>query len=774
MRETKVICGGANERCCEGRCHAGAECGADDRCFACGGEGMACCSAEPSCSPGAECRADQLCYACGGEGQGCCAGQTCGGALRCDQARCIVPCGDGCAPQERRCSSNGGVDVCGYDASPPCTLWRTELDRCEDGDVCERGTCTPRCPDDCEPSVLPTCVADLPMRCIYNAATSCGELHLAPVSEDDPSCLSPACGPGFCWELPSPQGMGLKAITGWSARDLLLLDEQQDILRRDGDAWSYERLAGTGYPTAIAACDPTLHTAIAVGSGVLWRSQDRWTSEVVPGDENGVYHAVACTAAGVAVAVGEDGLIGVRDAQGFWRRQEANSSASLRGVALGPGGDEAWVAGAQGTLLHCTELTSPAAGGCAVEAAGLTTRDLNAVFSGAAGVWAAGDAGVILERDASGSWRRVAQGTVGSRLLAMKGLDDGTVWCAGEDGTFVRRSSGRWVSDTFAPAQTEFTGIFAADATHLYLVTRTGGIWLNDRGGQPDSATESRWRQIGGRPSSMSLHAISGKSGDDVWTVGEKGAIFHRSQSRWSQIACEATDKDLWAVAEHPRGEEVYVVGDGGLIALVRPEGLVVQGAGVTGVSLRGVASFKREDWVTVAVGEGGTWLERAETSNWRTMLAPTSFDLHGVVGTPQDGAWAVGDHCTLLHRTDVFESIAVEGCSGVALRAVWRGEDGELFLGGDAGWVWHRSADPGVWESHQLPCGSSPVRALVMGNRMRAACDAHGLFERNADGTWSPVQGVVSGSFVRGGWASPEGTTFLVGEGGFVWRLLN
>ena len=798
----RVECGGEAQRCCaDAACSLGLECGVDDVCRACGGAGQPCCASascaallscgpggtcracggdgqvccdQDHCSAGAECRVDGVCYSCGGSGQSCCSsGAPCSSGLRCDNSSCVTPCGAACAPGEKRCSSSGGVDLCLYQG-PPCTAWGPLLEECPSGQICDQGSCKVRCATSCEPGSM-LCTSEGLKICALDPSTQCPTLELAPDLPDNPSCMTGACDGAICWENPMPQGNPLQGIVGWYADQFLVLDDLGNILRRNGQAWeySYRTAARDRAFLGIGLC--MIGRAVAVGRGGSAARQVHlgWTNWDL-GDTTVNLNAVGCAPAfpgSVVIAAGDGGKAYVRGAEeASWRPLVTGVSKSLRGVYAFSGQTwEAFLVGDGGTVLHCKDLSTQSPS-CSPEAVGLTTANLSAVWAGtrASPVVAVGAGGTVLERGPQGNWFIAARGALAQDLTSVHGRDDGRVFVTGAHGAFAYRETiGTWQSPSFT--EENLTGVLSVDADNLYVVSEEGTVWFNDIDGDTGPQPGNRWRPFGPlHPQHPYLRSASGTDVSNVYSVGDQGAIFHRSGDVWLAEAKGLTTADLSGVFA-VSADEVYAVGSRGTL-LARSNGVwAVEGAGITATDLNGVFS----DGTTVYAVGAGTWLERPTgvSGQWSRLTPPTSAPLLAITGKP-DGSevWAAGFACTVLRKASGHFSLeSVPGCNGDSFFSAWESPEGDLYLGTDFGTLFHKRAD--VWSLEFLGGNPEIVSSITgFGSDVFASCLDLTLYHRTA-GSWRSEAMNLTSHYVNSLWAAPGGNVYAVGGNGLVWH---
>ncbi|MBI5545974.1 MAG: hypothetical protein HY901_18950 [Deltaproteobacteria bacterium] len=783
IQSTAVDCGKDGQRCCEqSSCFSGGECGTDDFCHACGAPDQACCEGS-SCAAGAECRADALCHACGSLGQACCNGAACSAGLRCDNSACVAPCGAACVPGATRCSAAGGIELCTYQ-QPPCTAWTTVFAQCPAGQTCQDGVCKVTCENECTPEAL-LCTSDGLKSCDVDPQTQCPTLHLVPELPDNPSCLTGACDGGWCWENPLPQGNPLVDILGGAADRLLLLDGMGNVVAHDGANWSYfhRNERALSRMRRLGSCFGSYFLAVGERGIVDRYVGGNWQSWNVPDWTN--LNGVACASPGIeqplVVAVGDRGQAFARRwDSAAWNRLSTSVTTTLSSVTLvdyGQGqGLHALIVGADGLVLQCSDLDG--VGVCVQEAidintgAPATSADLEAVWASYDGrvVVAVGDHGAILER--SEHWNfdwAVIPNLLVDRLRGVDGrAEDGTVFVVGENGAFARRSPlADWESSTFNAEV--LRDVLSMDSSHLYVVSETGTVWLNQVDGMASPLFET-WKPVDARsPTRLALNALCGTSSKDVFAAGEAGVILHKRGDVWVREAQGLTSSDLLACTS-ASAEETYAVGARGTIARRHQGSWTLEGAGLTSNDLR--AAFSAGGTVFV-VGDGGVWLQkRAGAQDDWALLTPTTESLWALTGSA-DGSevWAAGSDCTLVGlREGAFSTGLVKGCDpGTWLMAAWQSPGGDLYLAADSYIILHRRA--GVWTKESLFFGEVASRAALTGHGedvWTSLSESASVFHRTA-GQWTPEADGLMSPIINALWASPEGQLYVAGNDGMI-----
>jgi cysteine-rich repeat protein len=303
------------------------------------------------------------------------------------------------------------------------------------------------------------------------------------------------------------------------------------------------------------------------------------------------------TADGRLVAVGEDGFILERRADGVWIDTARGMSRGLTDVwasengrmfAVGRSGDilfsdgAAWTpmqsdvtvrlesvwgigdqviaAGRNGTLLHYQQqawLPVGAASDNDVRAA--WASDLHTIYT----------VGDSMHRFQDGTWTEVATG-LGTRLDSIWGRDSGEILVGGRRSIIGYHYGGTWtrVFGGGAGDDGRINAFWESDTGEVFAVGAAVRV------GQPVHAQIVRCQGAGcGESAGWSrifleeqgfLHDVWGRSARDVFAVGARGTILHFDGEQWSSMVSGIADDlhGVWGVPDGP----VYAVGDQGTI----------------------------------------------------------------------------------------------------------------------------------------------------------------------------------------------------------------
>lgn len=282
-----------------------------------------------------------------------------------------------------------------------------------------------------------------------------------------------------------------------------------------------------------------------------------------------------------AWAVGDAGAM-LRKDTNPWAPQSSGRTTALRGLSSADT-KTAWATGANGAILRyssdtrawapvtlpgsplmysiaavsANEAYAVGAGGAVFKWNGVswgalnsgTGSDLYAVCSGGAGTAVAvGQNGIALRINGT----TVTSGS-GGTASSLRG-----VWCVGASDTFAVGDNGVVVRDS----GTGFAA-FAQPGT----ASSIGGIWGTSAGNFWLAAGADLYQYSGGytkhSPGVTGMRAIWGGRADDVYAVGDKGAVLRWSGASWTRVD-SGTPRDLYGVGGN--SQYVWFAGDGGAI----------------------------------------------------------------------------------------------------------------------------------------------------------------------------------------------------------------
>jgi hypothetical protein len=283
-------------------------------------------------------------------------------------------------------------------------------------------------------------------------------------------------------------------------------------------------------------------------------------------------------------------------------------------------------------------------------------------------------------------------------------------------------------------------------------------------------------------PQGNSLASISGSSADDVWAVGDAGAIVHWDGHSWTQVpsGVQSPLRGVWA--DGPR--DAWAVGD----VILHWDGMTwsVARAPAPNVFWQAVWGAGPSDvWIvgyvqpTTAGGFAGAAMHW-DGSQWTTTLIETQQSLEAVWGTGPDDVWTLDDAQGFFHWDGQRWTTVSTGQLPCFGRAIWGTSSSDLWLGADCAALpshWNGldaevSGDmseqiDGLWGS-----GANDVWAVgdvsTAGDLTQDPYMDGGLILHWNGLAWDPTSSTGAGRLF-GVWGSRSDDVWAVGEGGDI-----
>jgi hypothetical protein len=246
-------------------------------------------------------------------------------------------------------------------------------------------------------------------------------------------------------------------------------------------------------------------------------------------------------------------------------------------------------------------------------------------------IFAVGEAGTIVHRDAKGQISVMASGTRWS-LKGIGGSSRDSIYTVGAAGIVLHFDGSRWT--VVRPPQPSEPDLWAVSTSGPGNAVAVGdqGVVLRLANGA--------WTRS--RPVAVALRGVWG-DGKRYYAVGAGGTMLTFNGGRWKVIASDSYE-DLWSVWG-ASADDVFAVGDRKTTVRVSQGRAKEQVVGRGG--FRDVWGFGGQVW---AVGTRGE-VVRFDGRSWRNEATGCLVGLFGVAGASPAELWAVGEGGTLLRR---------------------------------------------------------------------------------------------------------------------------
>lgn len=268
-----------------------------------------------------------------------------------------------------------------------------------------------------------------------------------------------------------------------------------------------------------------------------------------------------------------------------WASTPIDTSYSLQSV-YGTGPNDVWVTSTASLIYRSTGFSSGTATfekQTAIAESAMFPATIGALLAvwatGPGDVWVSGRHRLSKGGQFEASWRTTpgdggvawapvsAFGSAGA-VYGIWGSGPNDVWMVGSKGTtnmsFSSHTNGLAATDGGMPAWTE---VDTATFSVLNAVWGTGpnDVWAVGNSGAIRHYTGGATWEIVESPTSQNLRGVWAAATDDAWAVGENGTVLHYDGTEWtpSKVALPKADKrDLYAVwGSGP--DDVWAVGDG-------------------------------------------------------------------------------------------------------------------------------------------------------------------------------------------------------------------
>ena len=460
---------------------------------------------------------------------------------------------------------------------------------------------------------------------------------------------------GTAWsQVPAPGGSttNLTAVRGSSASDVWAIGNAATLYRFNGTQWATQAGGPGGNLIGLyVAPDGTAFITSVLGQAMRWNGSMFVSTPTMGGP---LYGISGLSATNVLFS-GDSGAIGLFDGQNYRALPAYPSASALHGVHFRASRD-AWLVGIDGSVLHFdgdTLIRHPVP----------STSYLNGVYAVTeSDVWAVGSRGTLLHYDGT-SWTaygRPADPGV-SAFGAISGTGPKDLWVVGNSNSVVRNTGQGWLPVvTGQPASVDYTGVFAASATEVWV---TG---YNNSAGLP---IVLRWNGSAFNPEnlpvSQRLNAIGGAGPGVVYAVGNAGTLLRWNGSAFVSIGTAVSSNLLAVTATSPN--DVWAGGT----AIADPMNMTAtiacvlkyNGAGnatvvrpLPNATLYGVSAASPNDVTFVGYDNAmtrGTLLKFTSGSYDRQVDLSMYPVLRAVANLGNGAIWAVGTGGTMLRSSD-------------------------------------------------------------------------------------------------------------------------
>ncbi|MBI5547080.1 MAG: hypothetical protein HY901_24635 [Deltaproteobacteria bacterium] len=413
----------------------------------------------------------------------------------------------------------------------------------------------------------------------------------------------------------------------------------------------------------------------------------------------------------------------------------------------------------------------------------------------------AGDAGTVL-LDASGNLqRKVLRNATGAleRVNFLSACSSGQLtWALGarEDFTPVIANSSDWNLQTISSSSTpgSLRALWCAPtADTLVAVGDNGKVAIQEQNGV------WRWEST---DSSLKLRAVWGRSLTDLWAVGTKAGVWHRSAQGWAPVTCPVADPaSVSFAAVSGDDQHVWIAAQGGerSIFLIDHNTHECQAQGLEkhppGASLTGLWVYARN--AAWAVSTSGTNAYRMVEGFWYQEPVGLSAPFNAVASSSDgEDVWVVGAHGAMAHRTRLdlnsgYEWLTSRSVTSQSLRAAWGWSNGsssstDVVAVGDAAATFRRGLTGGWTRMANSFDGSGiaakPALVSVIGSSTGGELIAVGTVASTAKGvvlrwleatrSWQPVDlHPPSGPGPLTAVAASQNDWILGGDDGYWWN---
>jgi len=221
------------------------------------------------------------------------------------------------------------------------------------------------------------------------------------------------------------------------------------------------------------------------------------------------------------------------------------------------------------------------------------------------------------------------------------------VWAVGDAGTILRRQAGKWTGITTKPTKNDLYGVWGSSATDVWAVGDYGAAARFD--GKAWAAVSIKL--------STDLRAVWGTGASDVWAAGAGGEVFRFDGKAWAKAAAPVK-QDLLGL----RGSagKMHAVGKRGAVAVHDGKAWKAASSLVTDKRLYGL-------WGSGPTDEAGTVL-RFNGASWSKMMSNSTAYLFRVWGSSSGNVFVVGSKGVATTSASVPAALHFNGSTWAAL----------------------------------------------------------------------------------------------------------
>ncbi|MBV0934524.1 WD40/YVTN/BNR-like repeat-containing protein [Marinobacterium weihaiense] len=385
--------------------------------------------------------------------------------------------------------------------------------------------------------------------------------------------------------------------------------------------------------------------------------------------------------------------------------------------------------------------------------------------------WAVGDEGRILHFDGE-RWQPETSGTwVNLRAIACG--HDGSVYAAGNEGTVLKRDAqGQW-HNLECPHSCGFHSLLLQGEDELLLA---GGRYFVDQGGFRGELVRYRDGHFSRLDTELSLPRLRSLKAykDGVLMVGDRGYLLYLKDTRLKQLESN-THHDLMDITPLASGEAL-VTGDFGTLMTAAPEFVdalaPLPGAEHATSRWEVMASpVKRQLWgiwqahdgQCYVCGESGTVLRREE-EHWVALPPPSELAVHCLWSCPGSGLFAAGQEGRIYRFDGKQWHLHHDLHLNLTILALWGSAPDSIYAVGDEGLILH--FDGLRWQ--RMPSGTASALYDLWGldDQHLLAVGDFGLILRYNGDNWKEFN-AGSEQFIYGVWGSSLEDIHAVGLAG-------